>query len=114
MKIGNAWYDFIRFLAARRTQLPALTEVRVGTIVWPLVEYVYPSCAFRRLRSYTLPDRLETQGSISIYVAWFLDAEAGLALADSAGRRVRRLAPVPLSVRYKQRGVAYGDEANQK
>ncbi|EIW65104.1 uncharacterized protein TRAVEDRAFT_42493 [Trametes versicolor FP-101664 SS1] len=95
MKIGDAWYDFIRFLAARRTQLPALTEVRVGTIDWPLVES-------------------ETRGSMAIYVAWFLNAEAGLALADSAGRRVHRLAPVPLSVRSKQRCVAYGDEMNRE
>lgn len=114
MKIGDAWYDFIRFLAARRTQLPALTEVRVGTIDWPLVEYVYPSRAIRRLRSYTLLDRSETRGSMAIYVAWFLNAEASLALADSAGRRVHRLAPVPLSVRSKQRCVAYGDEMNRE
>ncbi len=46
---GDAWYDFIRFLAACRTQLPALTEVQVGTIVWPVVEYVCPLRAFRRL-----------------------------------------------------------------
>ncbi|OJT09970.1 hypothetical protein TRAPUB_13551 [Trametes pubescens] len=77
---GDAWYDFIRFLAACRTQLPALTEVQVGTIVWPVVES-------------------EARKSMGIYVAWFLNAEAGLALAGSAGRRVRRFVPVPQSVK---------------
>lgn len=53
------------------------------------------------LCAYTVLDRLETRESMAIYVAWFLDAEAGLALADCAGRRVRRLAPIPLSVETK-------------
>lgn len=66
------------------------------------------------LGTYTLLDRLETRGSMAIYVAWFLDAEAGLTLADCAGRRVRRLAPVPPSVKTKQRSIAYGDEANRE
>ncbi len=43
---------------------------------------------------------------MGIYVAWFLNAEAGLALADSAGRRVRRFVPVPQSVKSKQRRIA--------
>lgn len=38
----DARYDFSRFLAAHKAQLPALTEVRVDTIVGPHVEYVSP------------------------------------------------------------------------
>lgn len=33
--------------------------------------------------------------SMAVYVAWFLNSKAGLALADITGRPVRRLAPVP-------------------
>lgn len=64
------------------------------------------------LCTHTLLGRLESRESMAVYVAWFLDAEAGLALADSVGRRVSRLAPVPPSVKSKQRRVACGDEAN--
>ncbi|KAI9065303.1 hypothetical protein FKP32DRAFT_1648028 [Trametes sanguinea] len=76
----DSWYNFSQYLSANRAHLPALEEVRVHIIQWPIAEY-------------------QSRSSLCGFVAHLL-REVGLALADTkSGKRWARFKPVPLGVK---------------
>ncbi|KAI0763042.1 hypothetical protein BD413DRAFT_584421 [Trametes elegans] len=85
---AEQWCTLIGLLSTReKARLPALTEVRIPTIFWPVVVSCY-------------------DWSGASFVAHFLH-EAGLALADGAGTRWQRFSPVSRNVLlFKQRNTA--------
>ncbi|KAI9065297.1 hypothetical protein FKP32DRAFT_513468 [Trametes sanguinea] len=79
----DKWYNFAQYLSANRAQLPALEEVRIHRILWPVVEHESRSCLYG-------------------FIAYVL-RDIGVALADKLGRRWARFKPVPLGVMLRQK-----------
>ncbi|KAL7277261.1 hypothetical protein ACG7TL_009114 [Trametes sanguinea] len=75
----DRWYAFAQYLCAHRANLPALEELRVDTIQWPIIEY-------------------QSRSALCAFVAHVL-RDAGLALADKSGKRWARFKPVPLGIK---------------
>ncbi|OSC97772.1 hypothetical protein PYCCODRAFT_1461708 [Trametes coccinea BRFM310] len=75
----DRWYAFAQYLCAHRANLPALEELRVDTIQWPIIEY-------------------QSRSALCVFVAHLL-RDAGLVLADKSGKRWARFKPIPLGIK---------------